>query len=86
MAQGEHTPFIGIIPAYAVGALDVDDVAALEAHLEKCASCRTELAEYRAMSESLLTAIPPRQPSAMLRKRLQSQLPSARRQSPLSLH
>jgi anti-sigma-K factor RskA len=79
MAQGEHTPFIENIPAYAVGALDVDDIAALEAHLEKCVSCRTELAEYRAMSESLLTAVSPKQPSALLRKRLQSQLPSARK-------
>jgi len=79
MAQGEHTPFIENIPAYVLGALDADDIVALEAHLEKCASCRTELTEYRVMSESLLTAIPPKQPSAMLRKRLQSQLPSARK-------
>jgi len=82
MAQGEHTPFIENIPVYALGALDGDDVAALEAHLEGCASCRTELAEYRATSESLLTAVPPKQPSSMLRKQLQNQLPSARKKSP----
>jgi len=81
MAQGEHTPFFENIPAYAVGALDADEIAALEAHLERCASCRTELAEYRAMSESLLMAVPPKQPSAMLRRRLQSQLPGARKKS-----
>lgn len=81
MAQGEHTPFFENIPAYAVGALDADEVAALEAHLEQCASCRTELAEYRAMSESLLTAVPPKQPPTLLRKRLQNQLPSARKRS-----
>jgi len=81
MSQSEHTPFIENIPAYALGALDADDVAALESHLETCTSCRTELAEYRDLSESLLTAIPPTQPSAMLRRRLQSQLPSAREKS-----
>jgi len=81
MAQGEHTPFIENIPAYALGALDADDIVALEAHLEKCAYCRTELTEYRAMSESLLTAIPPKQPSAKLRKQLKDQLPSARKKS-----
>lgn len=81
MVQGEHTPFIENIPAYALGALDADDIVALEAHLEKCASCRTELAEYRAMGESLLTAIPPKQPSAMLRRQLKDQLPSARNKS-----
>ena len=75
MAQNEHTPYLENIPAYAIGALDVDDVAALESHLQNCASCRTELAEYRAMSDSLLIALPPRQPSAALRKQLQSRLP-----------
>jgi len=81
MTQGEHTPFIENIPAYALGALDADDVAALDTHLEGCASCRTELAEYRAMSESLLTAVSPKQPSVRLRRQLQNQLPSARKKS-----
>jgi anti-sigma-K factor RskA len=79
MVSDLHTPFLENIPAYALGALDADEVAALEAHLQTCASCRTELAEYRSLSESLLTAVPPQQPSAALRKRLQSQLPSARK-------
>jgi len=83
MAQDEHTPYLENIPAYAIGALDVDDVAALEEHLQNCASCRTELAEYHAMSESLLTAIPPKQPSVALRKQLQSHLPGAKRKSRL---
>jgi anti-sigma-K factor RskA len=81
MSQDNHAPFIENIPAYALGALDVDDIAALEAHLRTCASCQTELAEYRALSASLLTATPPKQPSAALRKRLQSRLPSARKVS-----
>ena len=85
MANEEHTPFIENIPAYALGALDADEVAALETHLQSCASCRTELAEYHAISESLLMAVPPRQPPAALRKRLQSRLPSARRKPRLQL-
>jgi len=76
-----HTPFRENIPAYAIGALDGEDVVALEAHLKDCASCRTELAEYRTLSDSLLTAIPPAQPSAALRKQLQSRLPSAKKTS-----
>jgi anti-sigma-K factor RskA len=79
MAQNEHPLFTDNIPAYAIGALDAVDVAALESHLKTCASCRTELAEYRAVSESLLTAVPPKPPSAALRKRLQSRLPSAQK-------
>jgi len=69
MVIDEHTPFLENIPAYALG----------ESHLRQCVSCQAELAEYRVISESLLTAIPPKQPSALLRKQLQSQLPSARK-------
>lgn len=79
MVPDSHTPFRENIPAYAIGALDAEDVHALEAHLKTCASCRTELAEYRSLSNSLLTAVPPKQPPAALRKRLQSQLPSAQK-------
>jgi len=81
MARDEHIPFIENIPAYAIGALDAEEVAALESHLKTCASCRTELAEYHLVSESLLMAVPPIQPSAALRKRLQSRLPSAQKAS-----
>lgn len=79
MARDEHTPYLENIPAYAIGALEAEDVIALETHLRTCASCQTELAEYRSLNASLLTAIPPKQPSAELRKRLQSRLPSAQK-------
>ena len=79
MVRDEHAPFIDNIPAYALGALDAEDVAALESHLRICASCRTELADYRKVSASLLTANPPKNPPAALRRRLQNQLPSARK-------
>ncbi len=82
MARDEHAPFLENISAYAIGALDAEEIPALESHLETCASCRTELAEYRALNESLLTAIPPKRPSAALRKRLQSRLPGAQRSTP----
>ena len=75
----EHTPFIEDIPAYVLGALDAKDISALETHLTTCASCRTVLAEYRSLSASLLMTILPKQPSAALRKRLQSRLPSAQK-------
>jgi len=79
MPHDSHSPFAENIPAYAIGALDGEDIAALESHLITCASCRAELAEYRAVNESLLTALPPRQPPAALRKRLQSRLSGVKR-------
>jgi anti-sigma-K factor RskA len=79
MMQDEHSLLRENIPAYALGTLDADEIAALEAHLQTCESCRTELANYRAISDNLLMATPPRQPSAALRKKLQSRLPSAQK-------
>lgn len=79
MTQDEHSRHLENIPAYAIGALDADETAALESHLETCASCRTELAGYRVLGTSLLTATPPKPPSPALRKKLQSQLSGAGR-------
>lgn len=79
MALDDHSLFREQLPAYALDALDPDEGFALEAHLRTCASCQAELAEYRAVSEGLLAALPPRPPSAALRKRLQGRLPSAQR-------
>jgi len=79
MTHDEHTPYRENIPAYAIGALDADESAALELHLANCASCQTELAEYRSLSASLLTAVPPKQPPAALRKHLQNRLPTAQK-------
>src|SRR5215208_854179 len=81
MTQDEHSLLRENIPAYALGALDAENMAALESHLQTCETCRAELAEYRAVSDGLLTALPPKPPSVALRKRLQSQLPSAQKRS-----
>ena len=64
MVQDEHSLFREKLSAFALGALDADEVPALEAHLQSCASCRAELEEYRAIGDGLLMALPPRPPSA----------------------
>ena len=79
MTYFEHLPFLENIPAYALGALDAKESAALEAHLQTCASCRDELTAYRATSNNLLMSLPPQEPPAALRKRIQSRLPSAQK-------
>ncbi len=75
MAQDQCASFRENIPAYALGALDVDEATVLEAHLRICDSCPTELTAYRAVGESLLMALPPQHPPAALRKNLQARLP-----------
>src|SRR6266545_272461 len=79
MTYYQHLPFRENIPAYALGGLDGEESAALEAHLQTCTSCRDELAAYRATSDNLSMTLPPQQPSAALRKRLQKRLPSAQK-------
>jgi anti-sigma factor RsiW len=79
VTNDQHIPFRENIPAYALGALDVEDAVALEDHLATCASCRDELAAYHATSDNLLVALPPQNPPAALRRRLQARLPSAQK-------
>ncbi|HLO33047.1 MAG TPA: anti-sigma factor [Anaerolineales bacterium] len=79
MTYFEHLPYLENIPAYALGALDAKEAAALEAHLQTCTSCSDELAAYRAVSDNLLLSLPPQMPSTALRKRLQKRLPSAQK-------
>ena len=79
MTDYQHIPFRENIPAYALGALDAEDAAALEAHLRTCEACRDELAAYRATSDNLLINIHPQKPSAALRQHLQRQLPGTQK-------
>ena len=67
-----HATFQESLGAYAVGALDSPEIAALELHLETCDSCRSELAAYRKISEGLLRAVPPRTQPDSIRKTLQA--------------
>jgi anti-sigma-K factor RskA len=79
MKNTDH--FVGDIPAYAIGALDSGEMAALEFHLLTCEICKAELLTYAPLSEQLLLAVPPQRPPSMLRRKLQAHLPSARKTS-----
>ena len=76
--ESEHAVYRENIPAYALGALEAGETAALEAHLLTCEACRDELAEYRALSADLGAALPPRRAPAHIRSRLRDRLPSRR--------
>lgn len=53
-----HETVEALIPAYALGATELDETALVEAHLQQCARCRARLADYRLLSDDLLYAIP----------------------------
>ncbi len=74
----KHTSFQDDLPAYALGALDPEEAAALEVHLQTCETCRAELADYQSVGSGLLAALPPRPPRAEVRRQLQKRLAGQR--------
>jgi anti-sigma-K factor RskA len=59
-----------LLPAYALGCLDPEELAAVRKHLERCASCRAGLAKYEEVVGALGLAAPPAEPPAALKKRI----------------
>ena len=82
MSDERCSPYRENLAAYALGALDADEISALESHLEGCKDCQAELAEYQAVTTGLLGAVPPQTPSSDLRHELAAQLPSQRIRTP----
>ncbi|HYU35447.1 MAG TPA: anti-sigma factor [Thermoanaerobaculia bacterium] len=60
-----------LIPAYALGALDGDELRELEAHLaDGCPECDRQLALWQGDLEDLAASVPPVQPSPETRSRI----------------
>ncbi len=69
--MSEHDQFRELIEAYALGALDANERAALEAHLASgCPECAKALEEARLVVTQLAYLAPPSEPSDMLRARV----------------
>lgn len=49
----DHAPVAELLGAYALDAVDRDESHAIAAHVEECDECRNELAEHRAVVESI---------------------------------
>ena len=58
-----------LIDAYALGALEPDEVDTVERHLATCAACRAEAERAKAVAAQLLYVAPPATPSPDLRER-----------------
>lgn len=57
-----------LLGAHALGALDAEDLEAVEQHLEGCSSCRETLAEYQQAAHGLLHLTAARTPDPALRE------------------
>lgn len=75
MTENHNTLYRENLAAYALGTLDLKEARLLEEHLDTCVACQTELADFMAISEGLLSALPPKAPNPRLKKRLMAFLP-----------
>jgi anti-sigma-K factor RskA len=61
---------LDLLPAYALGSLDSDEVSRVEAHLSSCLICRNESNSFQAVADQLSFAMPAAAPSPDLKDRL----------------
>lgn len=67
--MNEH-PWLDDAPAFVLGALDADERAAFEAHLEGCAQCRDAVREHERVVGALAGHVPAVPPPPYLRTRV----------------
>ncbi len=74
----QDTHVTDLIPAYAVGSLEPDEVDAVERHLATCEQCRAEARQFARVGDELLLAAPQHDAPPALRDRILAQVRSIR--------
>lgn len=70
-----HEELLALIPSYALGALEGDELRELERHLEEgCDQCDRELLESTLQVEALAESVATEQPSELVKVRLEREL------------
>ncbi|HEX2991355.1 MAG TPA: anti-sigma factor [Anaerolineales bacterium] len=67
-----------LLPGYAIGSLDADELKRVEEHLSSCWICRNELSAFQTVADELAFAAPLAAPSADAKERLMQRVQSAR--------
>jgi hypothetical protein len=66
-----------LLPGYALGCLDEEDLLKVARHLPVCVACRSDLLTYWPVTDQLALAAPPRIPSPDLRAKILQQVGAA---------
>jgi len=69
-----HADILNLIPGYALGCLDDDELILVSEHLADCIECQTELQSYTSVVNCLALAAPETSPPPVLHSRLMSQI------------
>ena len=72
------THVLDLLPAYAIGSLDADELQRVEEHLLSCWICRNELSAFQTVADELSLAAPAAVPSVDLKDRLMKRVQAAR--------
>jgi len=67
-----------LLPAYAIGSLEADELKRVEEHLLSCWICRNELSAFQTLADELSLAAPAAVPPVDLKDRLMQRVQSAR--------
>jgi anti-sigma-K factor RskA len=78
----EETHVLDLLPAYAIGSLDVDEVSRVEEHLASCVLCRDESRNFQEVTAQLSLAVPVASPSPDLKDRLMERVGAGRAVQP----
>ena len=76
--MSEEAHILDLLPAYAIGSLDADEVRQVEEHLLSCWICRNESNAFQATAEQLSFAAPVASAPADLKDRLLQRVRAAR--------
>jgi anti-sigma-K factor RskA len=82
--MSDEAHILDLLPAYAIGSLDADELQRVEEHLLSCWICRDESSAFRALADELSLAVPVAEPSRDLKDRLMQRVQSARPQPRVS--
>ena len=63
-----------LLPAYALGVLDADETAQVEAHLPECDTCQVELREIEAITNDIPLALVEVSPPSSIRQQLMARI------------
>lgn len=76
--MSDQTHVLDLLPAYAIGSLDSDDLHRVEQHLSSCLLCRDESHTFQALADQLSFAVPAADPSPELKDRLRQRVHATR--------
>jgi anti-sigma-K factor RskA len=78
--MSDEAHILDLLPAYALGSLDSDEVSRVEEHLSSCLICRNESNSFQAVADQLSFAMPAAAPSPDLKDRLMQRVKTTRPQ------